>query len=103
MPIIIPLVQTVHINTTAFIHCTVPDRTDARLSWRLENGVEVEELKGVKDNGKGLLRIDHVREEHVKHGYICWALYPKRADKQVKIRKIKFCLINRLYILDRQK
>ncbi|KAL7076552.1 hypothetical protein ACQ4LE_004808 [Meloidogyne hapla] len=81
-PVIIPMNQTVNANTTALIHCTVPGRTDAKLSWRLENGVEAEELTGVMDDGKGLLRIDHVRAEHVKHGYVCWAMYPKRADKQ---------------------
>ena len=78
------MAQTVHGNTTAFIHCTVPGRTDAKLSWRLENGVEAEELNGVRDDRKGLLRIDHVRAEHVRHGYVCWAMYPRRADKQVE-------------------
>uniref|UniRef100_A0A914KHH5 Ig-like domain-containing protein n=1 Tax=Meloidogyne incognita TaxID=6306 RepID=A0A914KHH5_MELIC len=81
-PVIIPMNQTVPGNTTALIHCTVPGRTDAKLSWRLENGVEAEELTGVRDDGRGLLRIEHVRAEHVRHGYVCWAMYPKRADKQ---------------------
>uniref|UniRef100_A0A915MT24 Ig-like domain-containing protein n=1 Tax=Meloidogyne javanica TaxID=6303 RepID=A0A915MT24_MELJA len=81
-PVIIPMNQTVPGNTTALIQCTVPGRTDAKLSWRLENGVEAEELTGVRDDGRGLLRIEHVRAEHVRHGYVCWAMYPKRADKQ---------------------
>jgi hypothetical protein len=83
-PLITPIVQTVHRNATAVIHCTVPGRTDAILSWRLENGVNAADLRGVFDDGEGLLRIDHVNLAHVRHEYVCWAMYPKRADKKVK-------------------
>ena len=76
--------QTVLEGASARLQCAVPGHSDAQLSWRLENGVEAGRLYGIRDHGQGLLEIVAVRPEHERHGFVCWAVYPKRADKLVR-------------------
>jgi hypothetical protein len=81
--VIYPWHQTASEGAQILIRCTVPGHPDAQLSWRLENGVEAARLYGVRDHGNGMLEILAVRPEHEPHGYVCWAIYPRRADKLV--------------------
>jgi len=74
--------QLVEENSQAFLRCSVPGHPEAQLSWRLENGVDARRLPGIVDDGRGTLRIEPVAEEHQRHGFVCWAVYPRRADKQ---------------------
>jgi hypothetical protein len=85
-PVIHPWEQSIPEGSPATLRCTVPGHPDAQLSWRLENGVEAGRLYGVRDHGDGTLQIGSFRSEHERHGFVCWAVYPKRADKQVNLR-----------------
>lgn len=86
-PIIEPMEQTVPENSAATIRCSVPGHPNARLVWRRENGVEVSTAEGVKDDGKGTLSIARAGKGHARMGWVCWAIYPERADKKVGERK----------------
>uniref|UniRef100_A0A914HUY7 Ig-like domain-containing protein n=1 Tax=Globodera rostochiensis TaxID=31243 RepID=A0A914HUY7_GLORO len=81
-PVVEPREQSVAEHSPAQIACSVPGHPKAQLIWRRENGVEVKTLEGVTDDKKGTLQIAEVRREHERMGWVCWAIYTQRADKQ---------------------